>query len=201
MSTPLNKRLVTRDELDAAVSGDYPTAGGFRKWAPGCWYGPPVASTATTSTNASAFRIPTVPVFVPHEVTIDRIYFEITTASPTAECKVGIYGSTANDLPGALILDAGFVDVTATGGKQVTVSQELPPGLVWLALATNDTIGYRAIANAVPGAAGASAGLYASSPRNCHLAYPSLGSWPNLPSNFTSAEFLRYAPFMQVRVA
>lgn len=201
MPTPLNKRLVTRGELDAAVSGDYLTAGGFRKWTSGKWYGPPMAGTTTGSTQPSVFRVIAVPVWVPHVVTVDAVYCEVTTLSATAGCKIGLYGSTDSDTPGSLILDVGSVDVTSTGGKTITFTpQELPKGLLWLALATNDTVGFRRIVGSVPGYPTQSAGLYAGSVRNALNTYSNIAYWPSLPSSLGSSDPSGGAPLIQLRV-
>lgn len=76
-----------------------------------------------------------VPIPVPRSLTIDRIGIEVTssaTGSPTV--RLGVYAD-ANGVPGALILDAGTVDASTTGFKEITISQALTAGLVWLACA------------------------------------------------------------------
>lgn len=63
--------------------------------------------------------------------TLDRIGLEITVAAASSVVRLGIYGDT-NGAPGTLILDAGTIDSTGTGFKEITISQAITPGVIWL---------------------------------------------------------------------
>lgn len=83
------------------------------------------------------------PVYIRRLVTADRLGWYVFTGSGDAEnqTRFGIY-RTAAGLPGALVLDAGFVtNGTGTGTKDATINQLLPCGLLWLAAITNRNAG------------------------------------------------------------
>lgn len=63
--------------------------------------------------------------------TFDRIGVEITSAVASSTVRLGIY-NVSNLLPTTLVLDAGTVDSTTTGVKQITISQTLPIGMYLL---------------------------------------------------------------------
>lgn len=69
--------------------------------------------------------------------TFDRIGVEITTAVASSTVRLGIY-NVVNSLPTTLVLDAGTVDSSTTGAKEITISQTLQPGL-YLLLAAPQT--------------------------------------------------------------
>ncbi len=76
-----------------------------------------------------------VPMPIPRSVTIDRIGIEVTdSAAGSPVIRLGIYENNAG-APGTLILDAGTVDASTTGFKEITISQALTAGMVWLVLA------------------------------------------------------------------
>jgi hypothetical protein len=68
---------------------------------------------------------------VSRSLTLDRIGLEITTLGAASVVRLGIYAETAGQ-PSTLILDAGTIDATSTGVKEITISQALSVGVVWL---------------------------------------------------------------------
>lgn len=94
--------------------------------------------THTLAPNVIAF----CPIYVPRTITVDRIGFNCTSAGVAGTApRLGIYESDSNGLPGALLLDAGTVAATTTGGKEITISQQLDGDKVyWLAILTNNSI-------------------------------------------------------------
>lgn len=66
-----------------------------------------------------------------------RIAIYMSSAGPAnSGCRLGIYESAYGGVSwGDLVLDAGVVDTTTTGLKEITISQALSPGLYWLAMA------------------------------------------------------------------
>lgn len=100
----------------AFVSGSYYTAGPF-----------------VSSTFAQGDGLLTAtPFWVPVACSVDRIACDVTATAASSVVRLGIYGSTGQ-IPGPLILDAGTVDSAgSTGVKELTISQALPAGLVWL---------------------------------------------------------------------
>lgn len=76
-----------------------------------------------------------VPMPIPRSLTIDRIGVEVTaSATGSPLIRLGIYEDSSG-APGTLILDAGTVDASTTGFKEITISQALTAGMVWLVLA------------------------------------------------------------------
>ncbi len=57
-----------------------------------------------------------------------------------AKARVGIYANGTNLYPGAVLLDAGEVDCTVIGVKELVIDQQLTRGIWWLAVLANDTI-------------------------------------------------------------
>jgi hypothetical protein len=60
----------------------------------------------------------------------DRIAIAVATVA-AGNARLGIYADN-NFKPGALVLDAGAVDTTDAGNKEITINQALQPGLYWL---------------------------------------------------------------------
>lgn len=63
--------------------------------------------------------------------TFDRIQCEVTSAIASSTVRLGIYNST-NNIPTTKLLDAGTVDSSSTGAKEITISQTLTPGVYFL---------------------------------------------------------------------
>jgi hypothetical protein len=100
---------------------------------PAAGYRLPDNLASMTSSALSTSALATfLPFLIPTPITLARIGFYLVTAQAGAECRLGLY-SDSNGAPGALILDAGTLDLSSGGGavKEVTIAQELPPGLIW----------------------------------------------------------------------
>ncbi len=113
----------------------------FRK--PGRYFGPFLTGgTITTQSVASANSLRAFPFFVPKATSFDRIAIRVTTAGTgtTPRARIGVYTDNGNIYPGQLILDAGEVDVSSTGLKELTINLKLKAGkLYWLAFVGQDT--------------------------------------------------------------
>jgi hypothetical protein len=68
--------------------------------------------------------------------TFDRIGVYVQTGQSSTSARLGIYSSTTANVPSALVLDAGTVSTTTNGAKEITISQQLTPGLYWLGIVT-----------------------------------------------------------------
>lgn len=90
---------------------------------------------STTTLAATDAQMRTAPLLIVEAITIDRITCEVTVLAALSAFRMGIYSDSATrpGYPGALVLDAGTVDTTTTGVKEITISQALSPGLYWLA--------------------------------------------------------------------
>jgi hypothetical protein len=74
-----------------------------------------------------------VPFFLSSSITLDRIGAECTGAIASTVYRLGIYNSNSDGYPSSLILDAGTIDTSTTGAKEITISQALTPGLYYFA--------------------------------------------------------------------
>lgn len=84
----------------------------------------------------TASRVHYTPIWLPVAMTLDRIGCELVTAAgATGVMRLGIYEhDTSDQRPGALVVDAGTVDGSASAGaKTITISEALAAGLYWLA--------------------------------------------------------------------
>lgn len=95
----------------------------------------------TTQGLASANSLRAFPFYVPKLSRFDRIAIRVTTAGtgPTPRVRLGIYKDNGNIYPSSLVMDAGELDVSATGVKELTINISLPEGLYWIALVGQDT--------------------------------------------------------------
>lgn len=91
---------------------------------------------------AVANRFYATPVFVPNDVTVDRIGVYVT-ATAAGNARLGIYAMGTDGWPGALILDAGTVATNTGGAKEITISQALSGGTwYYLAMVANAGASY-----------------------------------------------------------
>jgi hypothetical protein len=105
------------------------------------FYTSPLASSISSGTLTSD-TLTAFPVWFSETVTWTRIGFSLTVASGSAveQIRLGIYGSTASNLPGTLIVDSGEISLNAAPGNvEATISQSLTANtLYWFAALTND---------------------------------------------------------------
>lgn len=120
---------------------------GFRRLVAGNYYGPGPHQPTTATSTQSLLQV--IPFWLPHAATFDRISCEVTTTAGSSTVRLGIYNSTATDMPGTVLLDAGTVDSAgSTGVKEITISQAMSAGLYWLgAVAQGGAPGLRVIGN------------------------------------------------------
>ena len=101
------------------------------------WHTSPKTGTALAGSALVAGRLYAMPFPVPRGITLDRIGVYVSTLS-TGLARLGIYadaGGASLCHPGSLVLDAGTIDVTATGVKSITISQALSQNsLYWLVI-------------------------------------------------------------------
>lgn len=85
----------------------------------------------TVSVNATCVS----PIVIAKATTIDRICLYINTATATALWRLGIYADTGTIYPGAKLLDAGTVDASTTGAKEIVIGSPLAvtAGIYWVA--------------------------------------------------------------------
>jgi hypothetical protein len=102
----------------------------------GRWYGPEGGAISTSVGLLNSIDL--VPLFLPKAVTIDRIAISVSAVGgATSVTRLGVYASDTDLWPAALVADFGTVATGSgdgTGQKEITVSQSIGPGLVWLFL-------------------------------------------------------------------
>lgn len=86
--------------------------------------------TGDTTSNVSmgANEIRYIPFIIQVATTFDRIGVNVTTAQTGGEARLGIRSVGSNGLPGNLFFDAGIIDCSTTGAKEITISQAPPAG-------------------------------------------------------------------------
>lgn len=89
------------------------------------------ASPGTVSTdNSTVGNLILRPMQVDKAFTADRIGVEVTSNIALGTTRLGIYLLGTNGYPDAKLLDAGTVDTTTNGNKEITINQAVPLGVV-----------------------------------------------------------------------
>ena len=131
------------DTITIAATGG---AGQFVSWITGRYYdisNHVMASAAPANVNIFSNALVASPLWVPGTHSVDRIGVEVTSAAG-GNARLGIYASGSDGNPGSLVLDAGAVSTSTTGGKELTISQSLSGGTkYWLVYVLDATIGFR----------------------------------------------------------
>lgn len=120
------KTLTPSTRLVPRVSGRY-------------YAGPQITRQAAGDTALGPNAMKFIPFIVDAaSETYDRITINVSTLGGAgAKVRLSLYNDS-NGVPGSLVLDAGEVDVTATGIKEIAISQTLNRGIYWLATLCND---------------------------------------------------------------
>jgi hypothetical protein len=92
-------------------------------------------STSAVTTDTFDGQIVATPFIASQSKTWTKIGMTCATDAAGIHARVGIYSSDpSTGLPDALIIDAGELDFSSTGDKEITISQELDGNtLYWLA--------------------------------------------------------------------
>lgn len=99
----------------------------------GVYYGTPGVTTLATNVP-TLNQVHYTPFWVTAGEPFDRICCNVATLAATALTRLGIYADDGHNAPGALLLDAGTVDCSTTGDKEITISFSAPStGTIWLA--------------------------------------------------------------------
>jgi len=129
-----------RGLLTAAGASDVPTVYGTSKMmvrpAVGDWWSQPHGSITTAALTLN--RIYYEPIWIPEDVTaVDGIAIEVTTLGTSAVGRLGLYLPDATTRkPGALIIDAGTIDASSNGVKDLTITSTAvtPNSIIWVAV-------------------------------------------------------------------
>lgn len=118
--------------LTAALAAKVPRSEAvFRRLSAVAYAAPRILSLSTYAAALNSMHLQPMPLTAG---TLDRIGIEVTGAGGVGSViRLGLYADNGEGFAGALILDAGTVDSTGTGVKEITVSQAVSAGLYWLA--------------------------------------------------------------------
>lgn len=96
----------------------------------GAWYGAAGSNTCQLSAN----RLYAAYVYVPRDMSIDRIGVSVYAEDEGSVMRLGLYVDADRDgYPDTLVLDAGIVDVSVAGEKEVVIAQHLCAGSYYVA--------------------------------------------------------------------
>lgn len=105
----------------SAINGVVPLKSG--------WYAVAAGGTDTLVIAGALFY---APLLIEKACTVDRIGLEVTGAgAATCVIRLGIYADDGG-VPGSLIIDAGTIDGTSATYQEITISQALSVGRIWL---------------------------------------------------------------------
>jgi len=100
--------------------------------APGRYYYPVTLPSAASALTVN--QLMAMPIGIGNSVTLDRICCNIGVGGTAGSVvRLGLYADDGMGSPGALILDAGTINGTTTGAHEITISQALTAGWVWVA--------------------------------------------------------------------
>lgn len=124
--------------LASAVGWDTPAGGGGGdlSWARylkiGVIHVSPLHTTNMAATiNITVDRLYASAFPIPIQMTFDRIGSYVYTTG-AGNARLGIYNDDGG-YPGSLVLDAGLIDVSSGGRKEIEINQQLSAGLYWIA--------------------------------------------------------------------
>lgn len=100
------------------------------------YYSEPHTTVAAVALTADLLYHSTV--IVPERVTITRIGCEVTTEAASTSIRLGIY-KMSGGIPTELVLDAGTIDSSTAGEKEITISQTLDAGVYSFACVSDGT--------------------------------------------------------------
>lgn len=148
----------------------------------------------------TANRLYLAPLLVPTAKTVDRIGIWVAAAVASSNVRLGIYGAFNAAGTANLILDAGTIDSSTTGNKELTISQALPAGFVYLAAISNGA------ANVLTASGWNAANLHGQTlltgtDKTCYWLKDGTGGYSALPSTFTVSGATSFAtgPIPMVR--
>lgn len=137
--TPIASRL------NAAMKG---THANQPNRAVGEYLTPQLSALALTTIAAAADRLDYYPFMPAHDVKIDNLDVEVSTAVAASLGRLAIYSDSAG-VPGSLLADgAATIDCATTGRKTATITATtlFAANVYWLAILSSATQTYRAIA-------------------------------------------------------
>jgi hypothetical protein len=124
-----------------ALSGSYPNPALALShvmhpgYTPGQYYCSGIGATSGTPAVV-ANTVYAAPFYIYHNIGVDQLAFEVTTANAATLVTVAFYTSI-NNSPDALVFTSGDVSIATTGAKVATVSGTLSRGWYWAVMVAN----------------------------------------------------------------
>jgi hypothetical protein len=104
----------------------------------GYWIAPPTATNSPTSGSISPNLLLTNMIVLQRPMRFDRIGLEVTAGATNGLARLGVYNCNPDTYePTSLILDAGEVDVSTAGLKEIAIDLRLERGFYHLATILN----------------------------------------------------------------
>jgi len=132
----LNFKGAVKVETGASSTDVTITAAGFPPLVAGFYHTTlaVIADGGDFKTFPSANQLHAIPFFIGQSVTINTMAIAVLQGVGGGKhVRIGIYADN-NGAPGDLLIDAGEItDLSGTGTKTLSISQDLEPGLYWLA--------------------------------------------------------------------
>lgn len=172
----------------------------------------PVAGTWHTIGGGGASTNPIVrntehaaPIWIPYRRTYDRIGIRVSTADINELVRLGIRTMNASNRPGTVVLDAGTVDATTTGEKEITISTSLARGWYFLC-AVRQGAGGGTASFAVNSVSGTGPFVHPTDTEGRNMSSGALGYTQTnvtgaLPETFTVSGLSSSAPRVAIRAA
>lgn len=142
-----------------------------------------------------------VPLIIQENVSVDRIGINVTSALSEGEARLGIR-RFVNKALGELILDAGTVDCSTTGAKQIIINTTLPPGL-YMGMLHNKVAGTSFSSYSQSGISGSIVGrssIGTSFNAGFALDVP-YGPFPTNPESGAPGVYKTFSPIIFLRIA
>ena len=120
----LDQHYATQEQLSGVYAQRYKSSRYYYVSSPG-------ANTGGTQNNQ---QMKAVPWPVAERIVIDRLFVDISTAGNAGSLvRLGVYSDDGTGEPGALLVNAGTIDASTTGVKEITLASPftLEPGLYW----------------------------------------------------------------------
>ena len=165
---------------------------------------PAAGRTTATVANGDGCAI-AIPYFLGQSKAFDRIGVEITTAAASTNVRLGIYADNGSNSPGSRVIDAGTIDASTLGAKEVTMNTgTLTQGMYWLvAVPQGGSPTFRALNGSAYHVGGGSLATVVGSGGILAGIYTAAGAVPGaLPATFPAvANYAAFPPVIALRAA
>lgn len=114
---------------------------GLPNVASGSYFFPASQNGSTTSATLGVGTLRLTSWYVSKTISLAGLSVDVTAAGEAGSLfRIGVYADTGTALPGALVLDAGTVAVSAIAKVEATMSLTLAPGVYWIGGAVQNVV-------------------------------------------------------------